>query len=137
MSEKAVFVDENGFFVLDIWKDMMYNADKETFCAGRRCCDCQYRICRNNHIFAVYVKNGIGFLPQHTFENDWLHFDFSTKDKEADFLGRNIPFETPVQMNLNFLSFCIKSIAYEKYSNHPYKDQSIRCLLYTSDAADD
>lgn len=37
-------------------------------------------------------------LPQHTFENDWLHFDFSAKDKEAEFLDRKIPFETPIYM---------------------------------------
>ena len=64
------------------------------------------------------------------FINDWLHFDFSVKDKEAEFLDRKIPFETPIQMNLNFLSFCIKSIDYEKYSNHPYKDQSILSYLF-------
>lgn len=69
-------------------------------------------------------------LPQHTFENDWLHFDFTTKDKESDFIGKKIPFETPIPMNLNFLSYCIKSISYEKNSNHPYREQSIRSYLF-------
>jgi len=69
-------------------------------------------------------------LPQHVFENDWLHFDFSTAEKEYDFISKKIPFETPVQMNLNFLSYCIKSISYEKNSNHPYKEQSIRSYIF-------
>lgn len=94
--------------------------------------DGQDMIVPANSVF-IYPKGRPQYyrcLPQHTFENDWLHFDFSTKEKEADFLGRKIPFETLIQMNLNFLSFCIKSIAYEKYSNHPYKDQSIRSYLF-------
>lgn len=69
-------------------------------------------------------------LPQHTFENDWMHFDFSTDEKENDFISRKIPFEKPVHMNLNFLSYCIKSISYEKNSNHPYKEQSIRSYIF-------
>ncbi|SFX57609.1 AraC family transcriptional regulator [Ruminococcus sp. XPD3002] len=72
-------------------------------------------------------------IPQHTFDNDWIHFELD--DEERALLHLDIiPAETPIPMDISFLSFCIKSIAYEQYSDHPYKDQSIKSymtLLFT------
>ena len=52
-------------------------------------------------------------VPLNVFENDWVHFDFDNAEEEAEFLGMNIPFETAVTMPLEFLSYCVKSIAHE------------------------
>ncbi|EWM53767.1 AraC family transcriptional regulator [Ruminococcus flavefaciens] len=65
-------------------------------------------------------------VPYNVFENDWVHFDFVSPDEEEEFLSMGIPMETPVQMSLEFLSYCVKSIAYEKYSDNP-------CSAETSD----
>lgn len=68
-------------------------------------------------------------MPQHTFLNDWIHFLFED-DEEAQFLSYHIPYNTPIPLkHLHFLSFCIKSIAYENYTNHLNKDKNIACYL--------
>lgn len=64
-------------------------------------------------------------IPQSTFSNDWIHFDFEAGEKEQ-FEAYGIPYETAVQMeNLQFLSYCVKSIAYETYSQNLYRQSSI------------
>lgn len=65
----------------------------------------------------------------HVFENDWIHFDFSSAEEEREFLSMNIPLETPVHMDVRFLSYCIKSVSYEKYANGKYSTQSIDCFM--------
>lgn len=67
-------------------------------------------------------------LPQRTFDNDWIHFELTPEERSAMLLDM-IPAETPIPMDINFLSFCIKSIAYEHYSDHLYKDQSIHSFM--------
>lgn len=69
-------------------------------------------------------------IPQETFSNDWVHFLFEN-DEEEDFLTRKIPYETPIKMdNLYFLSFCIKSLAYEVYSHNLYKDDNVYKYMF-------
>lgn len=67
-------------------------------------------------------------VPQHTFDNDWLHFEL-TEEEKREMLTDRIPAEKAITMDLNFLSYCIKSIAYENYSDHPYKERSIRSYM--------
>ncbi|MGN0606995.1 MAG: helix-turn-helix domain-containing protein [Oscillospiraceae bacterium] len=64
-------------------------------------------------------------VPGNLFANDWVHFEFEG-DEEKQFLSYNIPYNTPIEFdNINFLSFCVKSIAYEAYSTNKNKKQSI------------
>lgn len=64
-------------------------------------------------------------VPQTIFSNDWIHFDFENEEEEA-FLSYHIPYETPIHMeSLHFLSYCIKSIAYEAYSHNKNRKQNI------------
>lgn len=59
------------------------------------------------------------------FSNDWVHFLFEGNEEEA-FLRHGIPFDTPISMeNLHFLSFCLKCIAGEQYSNNRNKHSNI------------
>lgn len=83
--------------------------------------------------FFIYKKGSPQFyrcIPQQTFSNDWIHFLFEN-DEEKDFLSRKIPYDTPISLNnLNFLSFCVKSLSYELYSNNLYKDDSIYKYIF-------
>ena len=64
-------------------------------------------------------------MPQQTFSNDFVHFDFENNEKQL-FDEFNIPFNTPITLkNLNLLSFFIKSITYENYSYNKNKDKNI------------
>lgn len=64
-------------------------------------------------------------LPQHTFSNDWIHFDFENNEEEW-FLSYGIPYEKPIKIeNPYFISFCIKSIAYETYSHNKNRSENI------------
>lgn len=64
-------------------------------------------------------------VPQHSFSNDWIHFLFEN-DEEEKFLSLGLNYETPIQLdNPNFISFCIKSIANEVYSNHHHRQSNI------------
>ncbi len=59
------------------------------------------------------------------FSNDWVHFLFEGNE-EAAFLRHHIPFDTPIPLHdLHFLSFCLKSVAYEHYSKNPNREQNI------------
>lgn len=76
-------------------------------------------------IYRVGTPQYYRCLPQCVFSNDWIHINFED-DEEQKFLAYNIPYETPIQMDhLHFLSFCIKSIAYENYSQNKNKKQNI------------
>lgn len=68
-------------------------------------------------------------VPLNVFENDWVHFDFDDPAEEEEFLNMGIPMETVVTMPLEFLSYCVKSIAYEKYSENPCKDESASLFM--------
>ncbi len=59
------------------------------------------------------------------FANDWVHFLFEGNE-EAELLRHSIPFDTPLPLQgLHFLSFCLKSIAYEQYSQNRNKHTNI------------
>ncbi len=63
------------------------------------------------------------------FANDWIHFLFEEGEEEA-FLSYGIPFDTPIRLDqLNFLSFCVKSIAYEFYSANLNRRKSIAAYM--------
>lgn len=64
-------------------------------------------------------------VPQQIFSNDWIHFLFEDGEEEK-FLSLGLNYETPVQLdNPYFVSFCIKSISNEVYSNHRHKQSNI------------
>ncbi len=80
-------------------------------------------------IYDKYIPQYYRCVPQSTFSNDWIHFDFEDGEREA-FEQYGIPFQTPIPMeSLHFLSFCIKSIAHEKYSANRNKIENIRCYF--------
>lgn len=59
------------------------------------------------------------------FSNDWVHFLFEGNE-EAELLHGNIPFDTPMPLqDLHFLSFCLKSVANEQYSQNRNKRTNI------------
>jgi AraC family transcriptional regulator of arabinose operon len=63
-------------------------------------------------------------IPKHIFTNDWIHFDFEN-ESEKEILC-NIPFDKPIKVNdMHFLSFCIKMISSEFYSNNKNKNKNI------------
>lgn len=69
-------------------------------------------------------------LPQETFSNDWVHFLFEN-DEEEEFISRGIPYDTPIKVDsLYFSSFCVKSLAYETYSNNLYKNDNISKYMF-------
>lgn len=68
-------------------------------------------------------------VPLNVFENDWVHFDFESPEEEEEFLKTGIPFEVPVKMELEFLSYCVKSIAYEKYSDNVCRSESAELFM--------
>lgn len=64
-------------------------------------------------------------LPKSTFSNDWIHFDFELGE-EPRFATYGVPYDTIIPIdNLHFLSFCVKAIAYEHYSQNLYRQNSI------------
>lgn len=80
-----------------------------------------------NSVF-IYRKGTPQFyrcIPQNTFSNDFVHFDFENTEEKI-FAKYNVPYNTPIPTeNLNFLSFCVKSITYENYSCNKNKKQNI------------
>lgn len=79
--------------------------------------------------FFIYKKGSpqhYRCVPKKIFANDWIHFDFESNIEEEMFLRLGIKYEEPVQMdNLCFLSFCVKAIACEKYSESIYHQNNI------------
>ncbi len=68
-------------------------------------------------------------VPKCTFSNDWIHFDFEG-DEEQHFSEYHVPYLTPITMqDLFFLSYCVKSIANENYSDHKNKKANIFCFM--------
>ena len=62
---------------------------------------------------------------QSVFANDWVHFEFEG-DEEKEFFNLGLDYETPVLVeDINFLSFCIKMMASENYSDNMNRHQSI------------
>ena len=62
---------------------------------------------------------------QSVFANDWVHFEFEG-DEEKEFFNLGLDYETPVVAeDMNFLSFCIKMMASENYSDNMNRHQSI------------
>lgn len=78
--------------------------------------------------FFIFKKDRPQFyrcVPQQCFSNDWIHFLFEN-DEEEKFLSLGLKYETPIQTdNPYFISFCIKSIANEVYSDHQHKQSNI------------
>ena len=65
-------------------------------------------------------------IPFQPFVNDWIHFSFEGQEAQA-FLDLGLTYETPVTLRSPyFISFCIKSIAGEYYSNHQHKQSNIQ-----------
>lgn len=89
----------------------------------------------------ILVPSGSAFLypmgrPQYyrclkgqVFANDWVHFSFESEDEERDFLILGVPTEKAIPMNIPFLSYCIKSIVYESYSENPCRKLSTDCYM--------
>ena len=62
---------------------------------------------------------------QSVFANDWVHFEFEG-DEEKEFFNLGLDYETLVLVeDINFLSFCIKMMASENYSDNMNRHQSI------------
>lgn len=78
--------------------------------------------------FFLYRKDSPQYyrcMPKQTFSNDWIHFLFEDGEEEY-FLSLGLNYETPVQLeHPYFVSFCIKSIANEVYSDHRMKQSNI------------
>ncbi len=78
--------------------------------------------------FFIYRKGRPQYyrcLPQSSFSNDWIHFEFEPGEEEV-FLSLGLEYERPVKLsNLYFLSFCIKMTANEFYSQNVYKHSNI------------
>ena len=68
-------------------------------------------------------------VPLNVFENDWVHFDFDDPGEEEEFLKMGIPLETAITMPLEFLSYCVKSIAYERYSDNLCRSESSELFM--------
>lgn len=69
-------------------------------------------------------------IPKNIFCNDWIHFEFENGEEET-FFGLGLQYEQPVHMQtLSFLSFCIKSISYEWYSNNINKHSTISHYMF-------
>lgn len=69
-------------------------------------------------------------LSDNSFSGDWILFEFESNEEEI-FLSLGLKYENPVHMdNLCFLSFCIKSIAYEKYSQNINSKSSIQHYMF-------
>ena len=82
---------------------------------------------RSQHPQARYLS--IRCVPLNVFENDWVHFDFDDAGEEEEFLKMGIPLETPITMPLEFLSYCVKSIAYERYSDNICRSESSELFM--------
>ncbi|MCQ2416990.1 MAG: AraC family transcriptional regulator [Oscillospiraceae bacterium] len=64
-------------------------------------------------------------VPQHTFTNDWIHFQFE-HEEATWFQHKSVPIAKPVQLEYTeFFSYCIKAIADENCSSHLHKSDSI------------
>ncbi len=69
-------------------------------------------------------------LPQHSFENDWIHFIFEPEEQRL-FDSLQIPTQTPIPIDdLNFLHFCVKSMAYESCSHNLYRSENVKHYLF-------
>lgn len=67
---------------------------------------------------------------QSVFANDWVHFEFEG-DEEKEFFNLGLDYETPVLVeDINFLSFCIKMMASENYSDNVNRHQSIYHYMF-------
>lgn len=70
------------------------------------------------------------YISENIFSGDWVQFEFENNEEES-FFKLGIKYEKPVKMdNLCFLSFCIKSIAYEKYSENINRQNSIQHYMF-------
>lgn len=68
-------------------------------------------------------------VPQQVFSNDWVHFSFEDHELEQ-FLSLGIPFDTPIAVDqIHFLSFCVKSAAYEIYSANLNREKSAKIYM--------
>lgn len=76
-------------------------------------------------IFKNHYSTFCQYLSESSFSGDWILFEFE-KNEEEYFLNLGLKYEIPFHIdNICFLSFCIKSIAYEKYSHNINSKNSI------------
>lgn len=82
--------------------------------------------------FFIYKKGRPQYyrcMPNCTFSNDWIHFDFED-DEEQMLLSCGIKYEQPVKMdNPNKISFFIKSLSLEWLSDDANRSSSIKCYM--------
>lgn len=77
-------------------------------------------------IFKNHYRKFCQYLSENSFSSDWILFEFE-KNEEESFFSLGLKYEIPFHMdNICFLSFCIKSIAYEKYSHNINSNSSIQ-----------
>lgn len=80
---------------------------------------------------SVFIfKKCCQYPSENSFAGDWILFEFENNEEEI-FFSLGLKYEQSVQMdNLCFLSFCIKSIAYEKYSGNINSKSSIQHYMF-------
>lgn len=67
---------------------------------------------------------------QSSFSNDWVHFEFED-DEEQRFLELGLDYEKPVPVrDMNFLSFFVKMMAAENYSENINRKQSMYHYMF-------
>lgn len=83
--------------------------------------------------FFLYKKGSPQFyrcVPNQTFANDWIHFEFE-EDEEEEFFAMGLHYEIPVKFSdLNLLSFFVKMIVYQHYSNNLHRNKSIKYYMF-------
>lgn len=87
----------------------------------------------NENSFFMYRKGRpqrYRCVYQSTFANDWIHFEFE-ENEEEEFLALGLQYETPVSVDdMNFLSFCIKKMAAEFYSENSNRVSSLYHYMF-------
>lgn len=87
----------------------------------------------NENSFFIYRKGRpqrYRCFYQSTFANDWIHFEFENNE-EQEFLSLGLEYEKPVSLDdINFLSFCIKMISAEFYSENINREKSIYHFMF-------
>lgn len=84
--------------------------------------------------FFLYKKGDPQYyrcVPNRTFANDWIHFEFEDEEEEKEFIDLDLEYGTPVRLeNIDLLSFFVKMIAYENYSRNKHRQKSIRYYMF-------
>lgn len=83
--------------------------------------------------FFLYRKGSPQFyrcVPNQTFANDWIHFEFE-EGEEEEFLSLGLHYDMPVKCSdIYMLSFFVKMIAYQHYSDNLHRNKSIIYYMF-------